>query len=66
MLASIVRNSNLKALATAVRALSTTSPASGAHQIPDRLKTVPDAEDPLFFEMVEYFYHRACQMSEDK
>jgi glutamate dehydrogenase (NAD(P)+) len=29
------------------------------------LKTVPDAEDPLFFEMVEYFYHRACQMSED-
>ncbi|OXA50902.1 glutamate dehydrogenase, mitochondrial [Folsomia candida] len=65
MLASIVRNSNLKALATAVRALSTTSPASGAHQIPDRLKTVPDAEDPLFFEMVEYFYHRACQMSED-
>jgi len=50
-----------KGLVTALRASSTAT-----HQIPDRLKTIPDAEDPLFFEMVEYFYHRACQISETK
>jgi glutamate dehydrogenase (NAD(P)+) len=70
MLSSIVRaasgGGNIKALTVAVRALSTSTPTNGSHQIPERLKTIPDAEDPLFFEMVEYFYHRACQMSEDK
>jgi len=66
MLSSIVKaGSGAKVLSTAVRALSTTTPVSGTHQIPERLKTIPDAEDPNFFEMVEYFYHRACQISED-
>jgi glutamate dehydrogenase (NAD(P)+) len=50
-----------KGLLLALRASSMST-----HQIPDRLKTIPDAEDPLFFEMVEYFYHRACQISETK
>lgn len=36
------------------------------HQIPDRLKDIPTAENPKFFNMVEYFFHRACQISEDK
>lgn len=36
------------------------------HQIPDRLQTVPTAANPRFFDMVEYFFHRACQIVEDK
>lgn len=36
------------------------------HQIPDRLKDISTAENPRFFNMIEYFFHRACQISEDK
>lgn len=36
------------------------------HEIPDKLKDVPTAENPRFFDMVEYFFHRACQIAEDK
>lgn len=36
------------------------------HQIPDRLKNMPDDPNPKFFDMVEYFFHRACQIVEDK
>jgi len=36
------------------------------HEIPDKLKDVPSAENPRFFDMVEYFFHRACQIAEDK
>ncbi|XP_025075054.1 LOW QUALITY PROTEIN: glutamate dehydrogenase, mitochondrial [Pogonomyrmex barbatus] len=36
------------------------------HQIPDRLRDVPEAPNPRFFDMVEYFFHRACQIIEDK
>lgn len=36
------------------------------HEIPEKLKDVPTAENPKFFDMVEYFYHRACQIAEDK
>lgn len=36
------------------------------HQIPERLKDVPTAKDPKFFDMVEYFFHRACQVTEDQ
>lgn len=35
------------------------------HDIPDRLKDVPTAENPRFFDMVEYFFHRSCQIAED-
>ena len=46
---------------TAVRA------ASGyGHQIPERLQHIPTADDPLFFDMVEYFFHRACMVAENK
>ncbi|XP_014608995.1 PREDICTED: glutamate dehydrogenase, mitochondrial [Polistes canadensis] len=36
------------------------------HQIPERLKDVQNAPNPKFFDMVEYFFHRACQIVEDK
>lgn len=36
------------------------------HQIPDRLKAVATDKDPKFFDMVELFFHRACQIAEDK
>ena len=34
--------------------------------IPERLAHIPDAEDPNFFNMVEYYYHKACVIAEDK
>lgn len=36
------------------------------HEIPEKLKDVQTAENPRFFDMVEYFFHRACQIAEDK
>uniref|UniRef100_A0AAG5CTJ3 glutamate dehydrogenase [NAD(P)(+)] n=1 Tax=Anopheles atroparvus TaxID=41427 RepID=A0AAG5CTJ3_ANOAO len=36
------------------------------HQIPERLKDVSTSPNPRFFDMVEYFFHRACQICEDK
>jgi len=36
------------------------------HKIPDRLEYIPTAEDPSFFESVEYFFHRGCQIVEDQ
>lgn len=36
------------------------------HQIPERLRDVPTATDPKFFDMVEYFFHRGCQIAEEK
>ncbi|XP_054263781.1 glutamate dehydrogenase, mitochondrial-like [Macrosteles quadrilineatus] len=40
--------------------------SSSVHNLPDKLKDVPTAENPRFFDMVEYFFHRACQIAEDK
>jgi glutamate dehydrogenase (NAD(P)+) len=34
-------------------------------EIPDRLRTIPDAENPSFFNMVEYYFHKACILAED-
>lgn len=39
--------------------------STGGHQIPERLREVPTAADPKFFDMVEYFYHRGVQVAED-
>lgn len=36
------------------------------HVIPDRLKDMPTHPNPKFFDMVEYFFHRACVVVEDK
>lgn len=42
------------------------SSSQGYHDIPERLKDMPTRENPRFFDMVEYFFHRACQIAEDK
>lgn len=36
------------------------------HDMPEKLKDVPTAENPKFFDMVEYFFHRACKIAEPK
>jgi len=46
--------------------LHTSSPVQGVLTMPDRLQHIPDAADPGFFEMVEYFFHKACILAEDK
>ena len=56
-------------LTTLVKALPTAvlqSRGYADHQIPERLKEVPTAKDPRFFDMVEYFFHRGCQIAEDR
>ena len=43
--------------------LHTTSSAQGSWKIPDRLSGTADAENPGFFEMVEYYFHKAwCEI----
>lgn len=37
-----------------------------AHEMPERLRDVATSENPRFFDMVEFFFHRACQIAEDK
>jgi len=46
--------------------LHTSNPAQGTLTIPDRLQHIPEAEDPGFFEMVEYFFHKSCVLIEDR
>ncbi|XP_013779619.1 glutamate dehydrogenase, mitochondrial-like [Limulus polyphemus] len=36
------------------------------HEIPEEIAYVEDAEDPSFFHMVGFFYHRGWQVVEDK
>lgn len=43
-----------------------TSAVVQQHKIPEHLEYVPDSEDPAFFHMVEYFYHKGWQVVEDK
>lgn len=57
-------NTFLKVCPTAVQLRNSRSYSD--HEIPDRLKAIPDAANPRFFDMVEYFFHRACQIAEDK
>jgi len=56
----------LTSLPGSVAALHTSSAVTGSWQIPDRLQHVPTAQDPGFFEMVEFFFHKACVLVEDK
>lgn len=34
--------------------------------IPERLADIPEAENPSFFNMVEYYFHKACLLAEDQ
>lgn len=36
------------------------------HQIPDRLKDMPTNKKPKFFDMIEYFFHKAWIVVEDQ
>ena len=33
-------------------------------QIPERLAEIPESMDPNFFNMVEYYFHKACSIAE--
>jgi len=46
--------------------LHTSAPVAGTLTIPERLQGIPEAEDPGFFEMVEYFFHKSCVLIEDR
>lgn len=46
--------------------LKTRSYSTGRYEIPDKFKDMPNAENPRFFDMVEYFFHKACQTAEDQ
>ncbi|TRY68326.1 hypothetical protein TCAL_03805 [Tigriopus californicus] len=35
-------------------------------EIPERLREIPEAENPNFFNMVEYYFHKACLLAEPK
>lgn len=48
-----------------VRHISTTVPVL-QHKVPEHLEYVTNSEDPSFFHMVEYFYHKGWQVVEDK
>ena len=39
---------------------------SARWKIPERLEDIPEAENPLFFNMVEYYFHRACVVAEER
>ncbi|XP_045461481.1 glutamate dehydrogenase, mitochondrial isoform X2 [Harmonia axyridis] len=55
-------NMALKLLPVASNSLQTRN----AHKIPEKLKDMPTNANPRFFDMVEYFFHRACMLVEDK
>jgi len=46
--------------------LHTSGVVQGTLTMPERLVDIPEAEDPGFFEMVEYFFHKACILAEDR
>ena len=35
-------------------------------KIPERLVDIPTADDPQFFNMVEYYFHKACVLAEER
>ena len=50
---------NKLALPRHFASLHTSSSAHGSWKIPDRLSGTADADNPGFFEMVEYYFHKA-------
>jgi len=46
--------------------LHTTPQVAQSRVIPDRLVHIPEEESPGFFEMVEYYFHKACMMVEEE
>lgn len=50
----------------AVGAIKCRSYSCGRYEVPEKFKDMPSAENPRFFDMVEYFFHKACQTAEDQ
>lgn len=59
-------NASSRAIGIAAARYLSTTPQLMQHQIPEHLEYVPASEDPSFFHMVEYFYHKGWQVVEDK
>jgi len=53
------------AVASQTSLFHTTAPSASTRVIPERLADVPEKENPGFFEMVEYYFHKACVLAED-
>lgn len=60
------RGSEIGTLLRVVPAACTQGRTYADHVIPDRLKDMPTNPNPKFFDMVEYFFHKACVVVEDK
>merc|ERR1712066_263658 len=55
------------ASATASASMHTSSRRDGeTWAIPERLQGIPTADDPSFFNMVEYYFHKACILGEPR
>ena len=39
---------------------------TGTWKIPERLHHIPDADNPNFFNMVEFYFHQACVLAEER
>lgn len=62
----VTAKSSKKLLETTVCAACANPKTYATHEIPEHLTYVQDSENPSFFHMVEYFYHRGWQVVEDK
>lgn len=51
---------------TTAKSSSKCNGGDDTHQIPERLANVGTAKDPKFFDMVEYYFHRAVQRGESQ
>merc|ERR1712209_136042 len=54
---------------SASKSLHTSSRRNGpgdTWEIPDRLKGIPTADNPSYFNMVEYYFNKACVIGEDR
>lgn len=65
-LPSLSKNCDMKTIIKLTPSILQTDSQRSVHDIPEKLKDIPTAENPRFFDMVEYFFHRACQIAEDK
>lgn len=65
-LKNTIQNEAVNLLKLTPAAVNVSCRTYASHEIPDRLKDIPSSANPRFFDMVEYFFHRACQVIEDK
>jgi len=63
---NLLEKSSVGAVSSAQRDLHSSQPVQGTLTMPERLVHIPEAASPGFFEMVEYFFHKACILAEDK